>query len=301
MTPARKIPPVYYLKFLGGGVIGQVGWCFFAFGMLFFWALNVPASARELVAFYSRTDTASGIVSSVEETNMSVNDEVVHRVGFTYLVAGNELKGISYLRYRPDPTSMVTVEYLVSRPQFARIEGGSYAPFGGVALAAAIFPLLGLIMVIFPLSGNVRRLRLMRHGQVAQGRLEKAEDTNMSVNDETVVRYRFVFEDTQARQHRLVYKTHQTERITDDTKELILYLADKPAIACLLDALPGVAKLKADGVVQFEATLRWDDLLAPAMMLLAFLPAPGTQIARDYYADFYGLAACASRKPFSIL
>lgn len=273
MIQARKIPTVYYLKFLAGGVIGQVGWCFFAFGMLFFWALSVPASVRELVAFSGRTDTASGIVSSVEETNMAVNDEVVHRVGFTYLVAGNELKGISYLRYRPEPTSTLTVEYVVSRPQLARIEGASYAPFGGVAFAAAIFPLLGLLMLIFPLYSNTRKLRLMRRGQVAHGRLEKAEDTNMSVDEETVVRFRFVFMDNQGRQHRLVYKTHETERITDDTKETILYLADKPVVACLLDALPGVAKLQADGTVQFDATFRWDDLLAPAMILLAFLPA----------------------------
>ena len=273
MTAARKIPPVYYLKFLGGGVIGNIGWCFFAFGMLFFWALHVPASVRELVVFSGRTDTVSGIVSSVDETNMAVNDEVVHLVRFTYLVAGNEFKGISYLRYRPEPTSSVTVEYIVTSPQLARIEGGSYTPFGGVALAAAIFPLLGLIMVIFPLYGNVRRLRLMRYGQVAQGRLEKAEDTHMSVDEETVVRFRFVFEDTQGRQHRLVYRTHETERITDDKKEAILYFAHKPAVACLLDALPGAAKLQGDGSVHFDASFTWDDLLALVMIILAFVPA----------------------------
>lgn len=273
MTAARKIPPVYYLKFLGGGVIGNIGWCFFAFGMLFFWALHVPASVRELVVFSGRTDTVSGIVSSVDETNMAVNDEVVHRVGFTYLVAGNEFEGKSYLRYRPAPTGTITVEYVAGRPQLARIEGGSIAPFGGVALAVAIFPLLGLIMVIFPLYGNVRRLRLMRYGQVAQGRLEKAEDTNMSVDEETVVRFRFVFEDTQGRQHRLVYRTHETERITDDKKEAILYFAHKPAVACLVDALPGNTKLQGDGVVQFHAAFSWNDLLAPVMIVLALLPA----------------------------
>ena len=85
----------------------------------------------------------------------------------------------------------------------------------------------------------------MRHGTVAQGRLEKAEDTNMSVNDETVVRFRFVFADKAGRQHRLIFKTHETERITDDKTEVMLYLEDKQQIACLLDSLPGAAKLQA--------------------------------------------------------
>lgn len=125
MTVPRRIPPVYYLKFLGGGVPGNIGWCSFAFGMLFFWALQVPVSVRELAAFSAATDIANGIVSSVDETNLSVNDEMIYRVGFTYLVAGREMQGFSYLRYPPEPTSMLTVEYVVSRPGWPDLKGGA--------------------------------------------------------------------------------------------------------------------------------------------------------------------------------
>ncbi|GAB4435829.1 MAG: hypothetical protein OHK0011_19030 [Turneriella sp.] len=264
---------MYYLKLLGGGVLGKVGWFFFALGMVFFWAFQVPMSFKELVLFSLPHDTAAGVVTETVATNIVDNDQVVFRVSFRYLVAEQELTGSAYIHYKPDPAGTVTVEYLTSYPEISRIEGGSYSPLGISGLWVMVFPFLSLLPFLIKLPGNLRHLRLMRRGVVADARLERSEDTKIRIDNKPLMRLRFAFTDQQGRQHRIVFRTSNTQRVTDEQREKVLYLADKPSVSCLVDRLPGKVSVQPDGALRFNAQLHWSDYLPLLLILLGLLPA----------------------------
>lgn len=265
---ARKLPLPVWLKIFTGGILGHIGWIIFFTGTLLSFALQVPATVAESVAFRRPSTMTAGVIGEVTEANAEVNGQAIFRAEFSFRAGDRTYPGYSHLRYRPEPDSPVTVEYLVSNPAVARIEGGSRSLFGSSGLWVLLFPALGLLLLLTRTRAMLRQIRLLHRGLLAHGRLVKKEGTNTSVNEQTVWELTFTFQDRHGTERRTVVRTHEAGALTDDKREPILYLDRKPDVSHALDALPGNARVLPDGQIAFYPKASFLDYLPPAYVLL---------------------------------
>lgn len=115
----------------------------------------------------------------------------------------------------------------------------SYAAF------AFLLPLIvGAPLLAGPLRRRWRRLRLLREGTLTRGR--KHSHTTNSEGDWDVHTFVFTFTDDRGRDRAVSATTTQPGPLLDEEEEALLYDPDAtgPDDAALLDALPGLPRLK---------------------------------------------------------
>lgn len=251
--PPREIPLSLKVQVLLGGVLSQMGWGFFGFGMIFVWVFG--SSPAEWFAFSGELGQVTTTVTRAEETSAEVNEEDVVVYYYTYEVDGQSYDGRSYTTgWRYDEGDTVTVEFPVDNPAKSRLSGARpnmFPPFA--TLFVIIFPAAGLFMMVPALRGGLRGLSLLRSGELAYGRLLKQEPTGVTINDEPQIAMTFEF--TPAGHHTrftAVCKTCDTTSLEDEEEEPLLYLPTDPNFAVLLDGLPGSPLIDSRG--QFQAS-----------------------------------------------
>ena len=275
-SPApRALAPAFVIRVLFSGFVGQFGWVFCAFGMLFVTIFDPAASVREMLAFRGDLRTAEGVVTGYEATNMKLNDSRVFEVGYRFSAPdGSEVLGNSYSTGSGrEPGTAVIVEYVDTDATLSRITGMRRSASGGMALIVVIFPVIGALIGLGSLLFRRRHLRLLRSGTLTTGTLRSSEPTNSEVNGRTVMRLTFEFEPPEGGVFQAVAKTHQTYRLEDEERELLLYDPRNPSTAVVLDELPCQPRVDPDG--SFEATASRVPaalyLLLPGISLLALL------------------------------
>ncbi len=105
-----------------------------------------------------------------------------------------------------------------------------------------IFPLIGIITIIFPLIDVIKKLRIMRIGQSAYGTYEGKRDTGSRINGRKVYEMFFKFTCTNGKEYEIKTKTHRKKRLQDEEKELIIFDPQNPENAFPVDVLPNFAK-----------------------------------------------------------
>ena len=252
--PPREVPLTISLKALLGGVLQQMGWGFFSFGMVFFLVFAVSGGVFEEVqrdlAFRGDRAKASGKVVSVAETSIDVNEQDVVEFEVEYKVNGETFRNICYKTgWKHDEGAKVQVEYLSSDPSLGRIVDSRWAvtPWW-LALLILIFPGVGLLMLLGGVKSGLANKKLLKFGHVAYGELVSKDATNTRINDRTVYELSFKFRaDSSGRDHIAKTKTHETEKLEDEEQEPLLYLASCPDEAILFDNLPGAPGVNARG------------------------------------------------------
>jgi hypothetical protein len=110
---------------------------------------------------------------------------------------------------------------------------------------------------------------LLKHGEIAAARLTLREPTNTKINDQTVYRMTFDYETKLGDQAQCVVRTHETQRLTDDEWETVLYDPLRPDRGTTLDHLPGSPRIAEDGTISVQNTRRgWLALILPAVTIL---------------------------------
>ena len=130
-------------------------------------------------------------------------------------------------------------------------------------LFVLIFPLVGLTMIAVGVKKGLRAMRLLTHGIPAQGRFVGQEATSVRINDAPVMAMTFEFKTVDGRTARCVAKTHETRRLSDDAEEALVYDPEDPAVAVLLDELPGRPRITEHSVVRSREGMAWHLLLVP--------------------------------------
>ncbi len=100
-----------------------------------------------------------------------------------------------------------------------------------------IFPVIGIIMLYFSLKKNIKYLRIIKTGKLAYGTFLRFESTNVKINNRRVYRYFFEFSDANQKKYMVAGQTH-TERLSDETQELLVYNPLNPNEAVMVDELP---------------------------------------------------------------
>jgi len=279
-APPRPVPLPVQVRVLFGGMVSQMGWLFLGFGLIFVWAFAVHVDLSGPMRLITPQVETRGQVTGIEDTDISEGGDddspgtPIYRILYRYAGPGGRiLEGASYsVGTDLQPGEPVRVEYAAANPENSRIVGLRQAPLPWVVLFVLIFPLIGLVMVVYSLVEGTRASRLLRIGVLAQATLISAEPTSMSVNNRPVVRLTFDFTDAEGSLHEVTTRTNAPERLQDQQTELVLYDPRRPDEAVMLDSLPGSPRLDADGVLQVESSyLSYALLIIPALTVTGHL------------------------------
>jgi hypothetical protein len=247
-APPRGVPASIRRKLLFGGVINQMGWVFFGFGMIFFWFMALDSEIWSYVLFSGQTQRATGLVTAAEETSSSENKRRIYAVDYAYSVAGTEYRGTSYtVDSSSGAGAVVDVEYRQDWPQISRIRGMRKYRFSAWTIVCTVFPLVGLGLIVRGVRRGRRDIHVLAHGRAAMGVLVAKEASGVEVNDQPVYNLTFRFRTDDGVEHRGVVSALHTIPIEDEPEERLLYDPRRPERIVVMDNLPGAAGIDAQG------------------------------------------------------
>jgi hypothetical protein len=280
LAPApRHVPVTLRLQVLFGSAMGQFGWFFLGFGMIFVWVFGTQADLLSLRFLGGRLATATGVVLQSDSTSVRYNGRLVFAHHYSFATPGGEQhRGVSYGVRRLEPGSRVTVEYREADPSVSRIQGMGHGilPWW-VLLFVSIFPAVGIGFIIPALRQGTKACRLLGHGRLAAGILRAMEPTGSRINNQPVYKMVFGFQADDGRAYEATANTHEPERLRDQQQELLLYDPFDPSYAVMLDSLPGAPEIDQTG--RFRAR-------RPAAALRALLLPMVTIVGHGVYAAF---------------
>lgn len=256
LLPPRAVPICVRLAAMFGGVLQQIGWLMFGFGMVFFYAFALQSDWSGPMFALMDTDRTTGIVASVDYTNASENDAPVYKITYTFVAAnGRKVEALAYATgYAPDPGQRVAVTHLRSQPDVAKVEGMRRTTFGPLAAIAGIFPLIGAVMVAFGLREGWKANRLLGTGRLAFAKVTSVQPTNTTINNRPVMAVTLTFRAQDGASYEVTSKTSAPERLTDQTEELVLFDPDDPTYGTALDSLPGSPTIDNAGALRLGSS-----------------------------------------------
>jgi len=271
-TIQRHLSPFSKLVILSSGIFSIIGWAFFGFGMIFFWAFVMNSEAPYMFTSRDWIDT-KGVIVKIEETNMEENEASIYRYIYTYSANRREYTGRSYGRgwQGYSEKSEVPIQYDVNEPTVSKIEGGRLAPFSSWVLFVCIFPLIGLIFILISLRQNVKAVDLLQYGIVTWGKRKSREYTNMKVNEQTVFKYVFTFKAENGQEYEVAGKTHETYKLEDEGRERLIYDPEKPEFAILYDLIPHAPFMDRAGNIEQIPFKRAYTLILPGIVIIGHL------------------------------
>lgn len=216
---------------------------------------------------FSNSRYVDGIVKEVNETNTEINDRTVMVVDFEYEVDGIQFQNFSFkTAYRPRVGSQVVIEYSPSDPQTSRIKGATLSMAGkGVLIPIGVYLIICLLFLRSYFK-TFHKLDLLKSGHFSSAKLESEESTNVSVNEQTVMKLTYSFS-RNGITSKYVVKTHNTTLLTDEEEEIILYNPKSMAkvSATLLDELPKGLAIKNDGTWYYKGLNLFSYLTQPIL------------------------------------
>ena len=237
--PPRAVPWSVRLVVMLGGVLAQVGFGVAAFGLVFVFVFGSIAEPLFDDPFAGPVQQMAGKVVEVETTNVKINSSRVLAVHFEVRTGERPVRGVSYTRHHPPAVGdEVRVERARTQKAPMRIVGMSTHMAPAALHLVVLLPLVGACLAVFGIWRNMRRLRLLRLGEVAQATLLERKPTNTVVNGRRVQALTFGFVDGTGKQRRVTARTHRPEHVMDEPTETVLY-DPQASTAVLLDDLPG--------------------------------------------------------------
>lgn len=222
------------------GPLATLGVVFFAMGTLFTVGLISPVDLVRGPLARTWGEPVQGIVERVEDSNVTVNEEVVQVLRARFELAGTEHTVSSYSVAPPAAVGdTVGIHVVPGSPSLAVVHGmmGSSTPWMVVPFLF-LFPLVGLGFLVFAVRRGARWSRVLERGLEAEGTLISDEETNTRINNVPVRRLTFHFQDGQGDTWPAVAKGTDTSRLTDEPTERVLYLPEDPRVAIVVDEIP---------------------------------------------------------------
>jgi hypothetical protein len=231
------------------GVLTQAGSGLLLFSMLFVWVFFPFADLGAPLLALAGSVTTTATVLAVEGTGASEGGSNVTRVRYEMLLPGERVhEGVGFVTgSAPEAGSTLQVSYPRGLPGLARAQGLRRSTFGLGASMVIVFPVVAVALLAAGIVPGLRAGRVMGSGKLALGRLVSKSPTNTRVNDRTVYRMTFAFEDEAGARHECVVRTSLTGRLEDEGEELVLYDPRDPSRNCPVDAIPGGVVMDSEG------------------------------------------------------
>lgn len=238
--PPRSIPAGTKKSLFFSSPMMWFGLIFLVFGAILALAFGANADLKSPFYFSSGDPVVMGTLLARERTNSSVNKKKIHDYHYRYAVGGQSYEGHSFaINDGANPGDAVEVQYAPADPGMSRLRGQRLAPFGWpVLVLTLIFPGVGLVVLYFTIGQYRKYLYLLRYGVLATGKITGKTATNTKVNGSPIYNVAFAFQTPDGRTHQASIACADTSRLGDEEREPLVYDANDPAKAVLLDALP---------------------------------------------------------------
>jgi hypothetical protein len=270
--PPRNIDWFTQLTILFGGFMQQFGWFFFGFGMIFFWIFGWNSHAMVSLGTWGKWIPTEGTIFMVEPTSARENEVVVYKITLQYQVQGQTfLSDVYKTGGGYSEGQSVKVEYNKRLPNVARMEGTRRGLFSSWALMVVIFPLVGLGFIIGSLRTNLKFLDLLKIGDYVRGKIVAKNSTGstIKINNRTYPVYEYKFEfQHKTSTYFATCKTHLTENVEDEEREIILFDRFRPDKSIVYDAMPNAPKILPEGIIDPAYISKGWVLLVPAISII---------------------------------
>lgn len=256
-APPRYVSILTKIELLYGGFHIQFGSFFFWFGLIVALIFVGNSDARYILSFDGDWIQHEGVVLGSKETNTSVNEERIYEYSFSYSIDGKEFRGTSYGYYDSEWSEQgktVPIEYKFGNLERSRIYGQDTSSVPLFAVFVLIFPGAGLVFMFVGLRKNLKGLRLLVHGEFTRGQMASYCATSTSINERTVYEYEFIFL-VNEHPYTATCKTHLTEEVEDEEKEVILYMPKNPNENVVYDAIASMPIIGVDGTLEQASSL----------------------------------------------
>ncbi len=254
----RELPPRHldwYTQavLLLGDFVSQTGWGLLALGSVFFWTTAVNSEVK--FWFQDKTvhwEDKEGVILKADSTNTFEDGMKVWR--YLHSVApgdGYRYRGTSYsVGKKFDAGQLAFIRYEVDDPRNNFAVGLRRSEHAWWVNLLLLLPVLGFALVLVPLRGNWRVLRLLKIGDFTRGQLFAKTPTGQverfGAHVLPVFRFEFRFEHGGAVFH-ATCRTPHPALVEDEDSESILYDRYKPSFNLVYDAVPNLPKITAAG------------------------------------------------------
>ena|SRR5580700_123786 len=269
-APPRMTGTALAARILLGSVRSQLGWLILGFGSIFFWGFTWNIDFSGLRFALEPVGRTSGRFLYCNDTQFARGRgdqdwRRIYEIHYQFELIGRTFKGSSFAT-GACAGGTLPIEYLRAHPEVSRIAGTRRRPFGPSTLLVDVVPAAGLFMVITGLVQGRARLRLLRDGLPATGRL--IDKTRMTSGAKRGQMYRLTFEYTSQNgaTGRVTASTGLPELFEDKEGALVFYEPANPRRAVLLASLPG--SIAADALGQPAASPSRAFLILPALTIL---------------------------------
>ena len=271
-APPRRIGTRLAARVTLGSLRSQLGWLALGFGSIFFWGFiwNIDFSGWRFR--FEPVGQTSGRFLSCNDTRF-VRERGEERQGiweyhYQYELVGRIFQGSSFAT-GGCAGGKLPIEYLRAHPEVSRIAGMRRRPFGPSTLLVDVIPAAGLFMIFTGFVRGRARLRLLRDGLLATGRLIEKTWTDMNAHSPYRYQMTFEFDAQNGAKGRLTTRTNRPEALEDKAGVPLLYNPADLRRAVLLADLPGRVAAGESG--QPVASPSRAFLMLPALTVLGNL------------------------------
>jgi hypothetical protein len=212
------------------------------------------------------------VVTAVQETSASENDEQIYRAIFTFDRHGRRWTSESYGFEGAMPAVGAKVDVEVAG-EASRILGMRRRMFSWWSSLVLLFPLAGLCIAGGALYARRHLPRLLERGDLAGGKLVAKRETSARINHQPVYELTFEFESQDRRVHRATAKSHLLDKLTDEDREPILFDPRCPSRAYVVDHIPGIRAPNHDGYLPPNVGAAFRATVLPVLTVAAAIAA----------------------------
>jgi hypothetical protein len=249
-APPRDIPPMLRVRMYLGGVGAQIGWLIFAFGSIFFWTFAWHADLSGCRFREGKVARVTGELLNCRATHYSSGGSddsagtPIYANEYHYQVSGASIGGVSYDTGNCAQSAM-TVEYLIAAPEVSRIEGMRRDVLSGWCALVTLLPAAGLALIVGGWQRGVLRVKLLREGVSAQGRVTGKIATASETMGCTDYRVAVAFVARDGVERQVTMRTNRPEKLAAPACSMVLYDPTDPQRALPVADFPGELSLSA--------------------------------------------------------
>lgn len=217
-----------------------------------FTAVIILGKADLSTAFRSDhfSQSTEGTLTAVTDANSRENKHTIYKFDYTFTdKSGESICGHSYSTNSTlKPGDKVTIEYEADKSKYSVIKNMRSSEFPiWVMFLVLIFPTIGIGFLISNFIKAKKNLNILSNGILTTGKFISKIATTTKINNQTVYRVTFEFNDTQKIPRRAEVKTHHPYKLQDEAQEPVVYLPEQPENAVMLDVLPKIVRRFFEG------------------------------------------------------
>ena len=275
--PPRQIDIFTQATIIFGGILNQIGWFFVGFGMLFFWLAFSFSGFESIFQSTSSWEEIEGTIDKISATNTTVNNQPVYEYNYYFRVKGQTYAGQSFTNgMQFNEQEKVSVLFNFNNPELSVIKGAKRTELSPwILLFLLIFPLVGVILVSIQTRSNLKNLNLLKIGDSTKAEMINKESTggSVTINNKRYPIYKYTFEffykdNIKEGNYKAICKTHLSELVEDEEREIVLFDRYDPKINSIYDAIPNAPEIDLDGAISKSDPVKVFGLIIPGLTII---------------------------------